>query len=238
MIGWRGRIGKICPNVWELGPEYDPILPDGVVIYAFTLGIEKITPEQMEKVFGTYLSAAKMLASQECDVILVAGTPVQTYMGWDRSLDMLRTITETTGIPAISGLKNAFDALKFLSAKKIVLVTPYEEARNKERKKLSENLGFEVVNIRGLGLQRVVDISKLPPYASYRLAKQAFLETPDADAIWISCPVWPTVRNIERLEHDTGKPVVTAVTVNVWAALRAMHINEPIKRYGRLLELL
>jgi len=80
-------------------------------------------------------------------------------------------------------------------------------------------------------------MAKLPPYASYRLAKQAFLEFPETDAIWISCPLWPTVRNIERLEYDTGKPVVTSVTANIWAAYREMHIKEPTKGYGKLLEL-
>ena len=236
MVGWRGRIGKICPGEWHLGPEYDPILPDGVVIYAATLGIVSVTPEEIEGIFGNYLSAGKLLATQKCDVIVAAGTPVQTYMGYDKSLEMVRQIAETTGIPAFSDLKAAFDALSHLSAKKIVLVSPYEKVRNEERKRLCESLGFEVLNMKGLGLQRRVDFSMQPSYTSYRLAKQAFIEAPEADAIWISCPSWPTVRNIEKLEHDTGKPVITSVTTIIWEALRTMQIRGPIKGYGRLLE--
>lgn len=237
MIGWRGRIGKVCPGDWHLDTEFAPMLPEGVIIYAMTLGLEKVAVEEMERVFSQYLNAAKLLATQECNVLLIAGSAIQAYMGWDRTLEMLRSIETDTGIPTTSDLKAAMDALKFLSAKKIIIVSPYEEIRNQERKKLCEELGFEVLNTKGLGLHRRVDMSKLPSYASYRLAKQVFFETPEADAIYISCPEWQTTGNIERLEQDTGKPVVAAVQACVWATLREMRIVAPIKGYGKLLEL-
>jgi maleate isomerase len=202
-----------------------------------TLGLEKITVDEMDRVFRQYLNAARLLATQECNVILIAGSAVQAYMGWERTLEMLRTIETDTGIPTTSDLKAAMDALKFLSAKKIIIVSPYEEARNQERKKLCEELGFEVLNTKGWGLHRRVDMSKLPSYASYKLAKQAFFETPEADAIYISCPEWQTTGNIERLEHDTGRPVVAAVQACVWATLREMQVIAPIKKYGKLFEL-
>ena len=237
MIGWRGRIGKVCPGDWHLDTEFAPMLPEGVIIYAMTLGLEKVTVDEIKRVFNRYLDAARLLATQECDVILIAGSPIQAYMGWERTLEMLRSIETATGIPTTSDLKAAVEALKFLSAKKIIIVSPNEEARNQERQKLCEALGFEVLNTKGLGLQKRVDMSKLPAHASYKLAKQAFLEAPEADAIYISCPEWQTTENIERLEHDTGKPVVAAVQACVWATLREMQIFEPIKGYGKLLEL-
>jgi len=237
MLSWRGRIGYICPPIWVLGPEYGCILPEGVNIHVITLGLYKITPEEMQRVFDQYMPAAKRLAQDECDVIIVAGTPIEAYMGYDRMQQLLQEIGKSTGIPTTSELNAAIDALKWLSAKRIVIATPYEDKRNEERRKLCEKLGFEVLNIRGLGLAHPIEFMKQPPYATYRLAKQAFLEAPDCDAIWISCPVWGTVRNIEKLEHDVGKPVVTAITSVVWTALRAMQIKEPIKGYGKLLEM-
>ena len=109
MIGWRGRIGKVCPAVWNLSPEYEPLLHDGVVIFAYTLALERIIPQEMARIFSGYLQEAKVLAAQECDVFLVAGVAPQTYISYDRTLEMLRQITEPTGIPAISGLKNSLD---------------------------------------------------------------------------------------------------------------------------------
>ena len=239
MSFWRGKIGFITPaGDHPICSEFGAVLPDGVIILVTTLGVERLIAEDFERVFSMYPVAAKHLATQECDVIIAGGGAPFSYIGYDRTQEMFQKIRETIAIPIISALDAYFDALRALSAKKIVIVTPFEEARNEERKRIFESAGFDVLNMKGLGIQRRVELRKQPPYASYRLAKQAFLEAPEADAIFIACPEWPTVGNIEKLEHDVLKPVVCSVTSLVWAALRALHIKEPIKGYGRLLQLL
>ena len=239
MFGWRGKIGKITPaGDWILSREYDSVLPEGVALTVTTLGVERLVSEDIEKTFSMYPAAANHLETQECDVIVAVGSLVFSYIGLDRTQQMIQKIRDTITTPIITDLDAHFDALRALSAKRIVVATPYEEGRNQERKRLCESVGFEVLNIKGLGVKRRIDLGKLPPYASYRLAKQVYLEAPEADAIYISCPEWPTVHNIEKLEQDTGKPVVSAVTGFVWGALRAMHFKGPVKGYGSLFETL
>ena len=236
---WRGKIGLISPaGDFNNYVEHAPLLPEGVIMTVTTLGVKRLVPQDAEKVFILYPAAAKHLASQECDVIIAAGSLVFSYIGSKRTEKMFRQMRATIAIPIISDLDAHFDAFRALSAKKIVMATPYTEARNEERKQLLHAVGFEVLAMKALGIENRVELGKLPPYASYRLAKQAFLEAPEADAIYISCPEWPTVRNIQKLEDDTGKPVVCHVNAVVWSALKAIHVTEPIKGYGRLMELL
>jgi len=237
--GWRGKIGFVSPaRDWRGMPEVYPLLPDGIAMTVTTLGVEKLVAEDANKTFEMYPDAARHLERQECDAIVLGGSVVFPFVGYERSLEMIQKIRESVKVPVINNLEAHFDALRALSAKKIVIATPYEDARNEERKRLCENVGFEVLNIKGLGLQRRIDFGKQPLYAAYRLARQAFLEAPEADAIYISCPEWPTIRHIERLEQDTGKPVVAAVPAMIWASLRAMGIKTSIKGYGKLLDLL
>jgi maleate isomerase len=59
---------------------------------------------------------------------------------------------------------------------------------------------------------------------------------PQADAIYIACPRWPTVDIIAALEADTGKPVVAAAAAMVWGALRALKIMDCQSGYGRLMD--
>ena len=236
--GWRGKIGFICPGgEWCGCNEYYPLLPEGVALDVTTLGVDKMSPNAFESIFGMYLPAAKRLEAAECDVIVAGGAAPFNYLGYSRvQEELMRKLREDISVPVTMSLDAHFDALRALKAKKIVIVTPYEDARNKERKELCESVGFEVLAIKGLGIGRKLDIEKLPHYTSYKLAMAAFREAPEADAIYISCPIWPTVRHIEKLEQDTGIPVVADVAAVIWAALRAMHLKIAIRGFGRLLE--
>ncbi len=238
MFGWRARIGYIDPGVYLYSQECDQILPEGVVWAMVTLGVDRLVPEEFERAFDKYLAAGKMLASREVDFIICIGTPLQLNVGYEKSLEMARRIQETTGIPTILQLTALVNALNKLSAKKVVIVTPFEKEHNENHKRFLEEHGFDVLNAEGLGLKRNLDITKQPPYASYRLAMEAFRETPQADAVWIGCPAWPVLANIDVLEKDIGKPVLSNMTNGLYAALTALNIKSPIKGYGELLEML
>lgn len=238
--GWRGKIGFICPGEdWCGCREYYPLLPEGVALAITTLGVDKMGPEAFERIFDMYLPAAKRLEAAECDVIVAGGAAPFTYLGYERvQKELMQKMRETIKVPVTMSLDAHFEALRAVSARKIVIATPYQEVRNEERRKLCESLGFEVLSIKGLGMGRKLEIEKVPHYASYQLAIQAFREAPEADAIYISCPLWPTVRHIEKLEQDTGKPVVADVAAIIWSALKLMRLKAPVKGFGRLLELL
>lgn len=238
MFGYnRGKIGFISPaDDVHSDFEFFSVLPHGVKMIVVPTAVRRFVAEDFAKAFSMYPAAAEYLVTQECDVILAEGSLVFTYMGYDKSREMIQGIRETIGIPVIMNLEAHFDALKELSAKKIVIVTPYKEERTEERKRLCESLGFEVLNTKSLGLQRRIDVQNLPPYASYRLAQQAIFEAPEAEAIYISCPEWPTINVIEKLEQDMGKPVVTPLGAEMRAVLRVLQIKDSIKGYGTLLE--
>lgn len=239
MRAHRGKIGFICPAGDTGGlEEHFELLPDGVHMVISTCAVSSLVPEDLKKTYTRYPELAEHMAKQECDVIIMAGSLVFTYMGMATSEDMFKKIRETVKVPIIINLDAHFDALRALGARKIVIATPYEEPRTEERKKLAESRGFQVLATKSANLKRRIDIQQLPPYASYNLAKQAFMEAPEADAIYISCPEWPTIGMIEELERDTGKPVVSPAVAEIWAALKAMHIREPYGGYGKLLELL
>ena len=41
---------------------------------------------------------------------------------------------------------------------------------------------------------------------------------------------------VDALERRTGKPVVTSNQATIWAALRALGLEHPVRGFGRLLE--
>ena len=237
MYGWRVKIGFISPGTcWCSAEEYYPVLPEGVAFAVTTLGGAKIAPDEFEKIFDKYLPAALDCESHLCDVIVAGGAATFTHMGYERTQELIQKIRERVKVPVLMTLNAHFNALKALSAKKIVMATPYKEALTEARKKLCERLGFEVLNFKCLGLGHKTELERLPHWASYRVAKEAFMGSPEADAIYIPGPSWPVVRNIEKLEVDTGKPVVSDVVAIIWASLREVKFKAPVKGFGTLLE--
>ena len=237
MFGWKARVGFISPGVHLCSQEWDQILPKGVVWVVATLGVCKLIPEEFEKVFDSYVPAAELLADRQVDFIICGGVPVHLCMGYEKGLAMAQRIEEITGIPTMWELTATVKALHKLSAKKIAIVTPMQEDRNLELRNAFEELGFNVLSIKGAGIQDNVELSNQPPYLTYRLAKEAIYEAPEAEAIYIHCPAWPAVSNVNILEKDFGKPVVTAIAGSLWAALDTLNIRAPVKDYGRLLEM-
>ena len=82
--------------------------------------------------------------------------------------------------------------------------------------------GIEVVAFRGLGCPNSDVIWALPPETGYDLATVLLREHPDVDGVYMPCNKWRTVSVIERIEKETGKPVVTNTQAWVWEALRTM----------------
>jgi len=150
----------------------------------------------------------------------------------------VKRIEEISKLPSTTTMINAVDALTALSAKRLIIATPFEEELNRRHEKFWNDSGFEVVNIRGLGIRRNIDIKKLPMHVPYTLAKEAYLETSGADAIYLPCASFGPPAVIECLERDLGMPVVTSTQAFIWAGLKALNIKEPAKGYGRLFEFL
>ena len=79
------------------------------------------------------------------------------------------------------------------------------------------------------------EIGRLEPADAVSLVER--VDTPEADAIFISCTNFHCLPAIASLERQVGKPVVTSNLAGAWAALRQLGIADTIPGYGQLLHL-
>lgn len=236
--GRKARIGHISPALWDTTAyEYAKILPEGAIMVIKTLTVQELTPEHFEEAFKTYEDAAVKLALEDLDYMTVGGSPVVSMKGAGSDRDLISRIEKKINIPTTTTITAAMDAFKAMSVKRLAVVTPYPEARDRERKRFLEGNGFQVVNIKGMGILKNIDLAKQPLSSAYNLAKKVYQETPDIDGIYISCGRWPTVDLIDLLEKELKKPVFTSVQTVAWSALRALKLKAN-KGYGSLLEIL
>jgi maleate cis-trans isomerase len=237
MFGWRGRIGYVAPVALSTSQERDKVLPEGVVLVYYTLNIGILGPGEFERLFDKYLPAAKHIAEQAAQFTILSGSPVVEHQ-YEKSLELAKRVQEATGVPTIINTTAHINGLKKVSTKKVVIVSPLVKKIDENRARILESEGMDVVHIKNLGLKTNLEWGSLPPYASYRLAMEAIREAPEADTVNIVCPSWEVMSNIELIERDSGKTVVTSFASELFTALNALQIKGPIKGYGQLLEML
>ena len=243
--GWRGILGFISPAVvLSYGAEYSykfGLL--GVGMMEVTLGMVNVTDENLNRVLPGLENAAKVLADQGAQFVCLGGPPATLVDGHDHNLEIKRRLEEITKVPSTTSLLATIDAFNSLSVKKIIIVEPGssdgQDIWAKRMKKYFENNGFKVVNTKSaLSKTTTLGKARLPMNLPYDLAKEAMLETPEAEGIYIACGVWGGPPVAQKLETEFGKPVVFDDANAFWAGLKALNIKLPVKGLGRLFETL
>lgn len=234
MYGWRGKIGLILPSLNNtMEYEFNRMVPEGVLVLATRLLLEKGLPENLERMTGKIDEAAHLLETANVDCILFACTSGSFIKGleWDKAF--IQRVEENFGIPTTTTVSSVVQALNHLNAKSISVATPYIDEINAIEQAFFENLGIEVPSIEGIQCVSGEELHRLPNTTAYDLGTR--VNRPEADAIFISCTDFASMEIVESLERDIGKPVITSNTASLWGALRKMGINESIDGYGELL---
>ena len=235
MYGWRGRIGLLVPSVNTVAePEMNLMAPEGVAVFASRMRNTKADFKDSLGLIDHVERATDELASAHVDVVAFTCTAGSFIQGGKGEDDLRKLIENTAHVPSVTTAGAVVEALKRLKAKKLVIATPYPEEINQLEKAFFEEHGFEVLEIKGLGITDAFFIGCEMPENTYRYVKS--MDYSSADAIFISCTNFRTFDIIERLETDCKKPVVTSNQATFWASLRTIECGESISGFGRLLQ--
>ena len=238
MYGRRGRIGLITlASDSSVLPEYARVMPDGVAVYAAPIVLprgevnaaalaEMLEGDQLER-------AAELLIWTDVDIIVFACTTGSLVhgIGWDR--EVAARIAGASGRAATTTTTAVLGALQAVGATSLAVATPYIEELNAIERQFLEESGYAVASIAGLGCATDAEIGQLEPEDAVSLVER--VNTPEADAVFISCTNFHCLPAVASLERGLGKPVVTSNLAGAWAALRQIGVDDPIPGYGELL---
>ena len=236
MYGWRAKIGRISPSPETVGAEeWRRSMPDGVCLVETRTLLHDVTVDGLSETAKQVERAALELASAEVDVILQAGTAIAFFRGFGHDQELSQRIHAVTGIQATTSLTAVVEALRMLRIQRLAIATSYLADIDARLAEVLEKSGFEVAAIRGMGLKKSIDMGKVTPEETYRLAREVVHSAPKADGILNSCGNLRTFEAIEPLEMDTGLPVVTSNQAGLWQAMRMTGIKDRLNSLGRLL---
>ncbi len=235
----KKRIGLLVPaRNRTMEDDFSGWMPQSMALNTMRMYFPPTEPATMEErlqiMDDRVGESARMVALVRPDVIAFGCTSGSFLhgLGWD--LKMIEEVQEAAGgIPTVATARCVVDALNELGVKKIAAASPYPPEVNERLKKYLGEAGFEVVSFDYEDGRRVGNVDLFDPDLVFELGKR--VDRTEAEAIFISCTNLRAAAIIERLEKETGKPVVTSNQATFWACLRKLGVDESIQGAGKLL---
>ena len=229
-------LGMIFPPAnYPVPPEARLLYPSGIRFLAAGVGLERMTPEGYDQVFDRIVPAAQKLAKDGANAISVMGTSLTFYKGAAFNEQLIRTVTQATGLPSTTMSTGIVEGLKAAGGRRIAVATAYNEEVSRRLKVFLEESGFEVLNVRGLGIER---FQVRPPVTHDELlnfSAGVYGSAPKADALVISCGALKTLDLIMPLEQRCKVPVVSSTPHALWVSVRLLGLSGRAKGYGSVL---
>jgi maleate isomerase len=228
------RVGCIIPSSNRMvEQEMVAAFPAGVQPHVTRLRMTGPNRGPLAAVMPRIEEAARALTDARCDVVAFHCTANSMQEGRGGEEGILAAMT-AAGVPyattTATAIRRAFDAL---GARRVVLITPYDQRTTDHEAEFLHEAGFEVLHAKGFALDGSDAYCATPP-AFWRdrvlEAKRA-----DADVYFVSCANISVFGVIDEMEQQLDRPVITSNQAVVWDCVARLGWPERGSCPGRLL---
>lgn len=233
---WRGVVGVIKPTLRPGSlEEFIRLLPEGIGVIPLFLNIKRGTEDEFRSVLNAAEEKVRELAAEGVDLVHPEGAPPYMVHGYKGEEKVIKEWEQKYKVPIVTAPMTQVEALRALKVKKFVGVTYFTGKINDLFSRYFADAGFEVMAMEGISVG-FEDVGKLSSQEVYAHTRKAFLQHPGAEAIYMLGSGWRTMDIIHLLEEDLQVPVVHPVPARVWAVQKRLHVRQPVKGFGQLLE--
>jgi maleate isomerase len=242
-LGHRAKVGILVPATNTIvEPELASMQPFGVTNHVSRMGRIKrdmTNLDQYRSVLGSSLDmeqAIDVLAACEPDIVVHGHSLDSFALGIDGAREMqTRMETAFGGAPVVIPSLALLTALEAIGRpKSLAILTPYMPPGDEACAAFFTAGGYRVAAIKGLQHPSALHIATATPEELGRAIDE--INVAGADCIVKVGTNSAIARLVPGIEKRTGKPVLAVNTVIYWAALRRMHIDDPLTGFGSLVE--
>ncbi len=237
----RARIGVLVPFTnTNLEADLALLRPSGVSLHFARMGgyDQHAIPDsgQMAGLGAADLDEPlRLLLGCRPDVILYGCTSATLTHGPDFDRTLAARIADRSGALTVTAAGALVHALVTLNVTRIAFASPYTRDINGQAIAFLAKSGFNTISqAEVVGTLDNVGQGEMSPDDVFDLGRRA--DSPQAEALVLSCTDMRSVEAVGRLENGLDKPVVTSNQAMLFQALQMLGISDPVVGYGRLLD--
>jgi len=228
-------LGLLGPVESTVPPEATRLYPSGVRFEAASVGLATMTPDGYDAVLDRLAPTAAALAKKGAQAIALMGTSLSFYKGAAFNRELTLRVARASGLPAVSMSTAVIEGLRSVGGQRLAVATAYNDEVNHRLESFLHEEGFQVLTIRGLGVEKVEDIHAVTQKGLLDFSAGVFESTKGADALLVSCGGLHTLDLLQPLEQRCGVPVVSSLPHALRAGVRLLGLSGRVPGYGRLL---
>jgi maleate isomerase len=241
VLGYRKVFGVLAPSTNTIvEPDYYRMTVPGVTAHIArihirdqSLGSDDDFEALLVQIRAEIDAACERVLTAEPDY-LVMGMSAETFWGGVEGNERFtRELEEFSGKRVATGAEACKRALELYGAKRLAIVTPYQQIGDDNVIRYFSEIGYDVVGIKGLRCPTAVSIARVEE--STLRAAVAELDSPEIDAIVQVGTNLSMVGLADELESELGKPVIAINAATWWMALRDNGIDDRFAGSGGLL---
>src|SRR5262249_44272391 len=238
--GPKLKIGCLQPGaVIDNAPyEFYRLAPPGVMLVMVGVGLKEFSSHDVERVFAPLDRYLDQLMERDVDLVIQNGVPLPILIGIEAHDRMIAHMRAYTGLPAPSTVLSVVRAAADLRTRKLAVVNKWTEAMNASLAAFFARDGVTVVGSAPKPLHPH-DFHQIPAHEHMRLAydlgRQAFLDRPDCDAVYIGGGSWIAEPVAARLEAEFDKPVLCNQSAVIRHTLKMLGAWTPMAGHSRVL---
>ena len=217
------RVGLMVPaNNTTMEGELTAWLPPGSTVTTVKIprGAGLLTRDTIAVYRDSAIALARRhFAGSGRDLIAYGCTAAGFISGPAGDAELAAMLSEATGLPVITTARAMVNALQHDGAKRVAVVTPYQDAVNTQLAAFLASGDIAVVRMDTFRAPDVVALARITAEQVRDLARATM--GPDCDALFIGCSQLPTHAILAGLEAEFARPAWSSIRATAWDAARA-----------------
>ncbi len=231
MVSDTLNIGFISPGppTWPHYDSFTALVPDFVQFDFHGLGLYgqslyEIAGKKAEIVYRI----SELALTKQWRAVIVIGAPTEVM-----NPGLLAELKAVLTIPVTTALSASVAALRKYSAKRLLLLTPFETRLNRMIEAYLTDAGFSVVAPRSFA--NIGEAGRLQAEEVFQLTQQALSEVGAVEAIYFQGAVLDPLKVLNRIETELKTLAIASNPAMLWDILAQLGRRAPVTGYGRLL---